>query len=174
MRRAGLVAAKEDGAISSDAPGLDAGLSADMQVGSASKPAPGAVAGAASGAGGCGAVADLAAEFPMQEQGGDGRVQPTLWVPVSIQELRALPWGYVKQPMLWPPRALKDSRCAICCGFTQEAAQSLDAVNANLLLFHSAQRLPRVPQAAEGCSDVQTFATGDQAFGEAPSGGRCS
>jgi hypothetical protein len=86
---------------------------------------------------------------------------------VAIHELRELPFAYAKPPLLWIPRALRDRIYAIFCGLLHDAVQPRDAEYANLLLFHSAQLLLRVPP-REGGEIAEGGATqdGNQSMGQ--------
>ena len=72
-------------------------------------------------------------------------MQVLVWDPVALHELKGLPRVYPRQPLLWIPRALRDRVCVILCGLLRDAVQSREPEYANVLLFHSAQLLLRLP-----------------------------
>ena len=89
-----------------------------------------------------------------EAQNAHARLQVLVWDPIALHELRGLPWVYMKQPMLWVPRSLRDRICSIWCGLLHDAVQSREAEYAYLLLLHSAQLLLRVPALNDDAMDA--------------------
>ena len=72
-------------------------------------------------------------------------MQILVWGPVALRELKGLPRIYPRQPLLGVPLSLRDRICSAWCGLLRDAVQSREPEYANLLLFHSAQLLLRLP-----------------------------